>query len=148
MGDAISVVRARRLEIARAIAELQDEDKDLETAEQVLARLSGAGPGGASSGKAKSARAAGAPKPASGRPSQRALVLEVLRSSEEVWLKSGAIAQAASRLSGAPVPELSLRPLLSALKRESVIVRDGHKVALRARVGAKAHARVSARADV
>lgn len=144
MGDAISVVRARRLEIARAIAELQDEDKDLETAEQVLVRLGGAGPAAAASSKS-SARA---PRGASGRLSQRALVLEVLGSSEEVWLKSGAIAQAASRLSGAPVPELSLRPLLSALKRESIIVRDGHKVALRARVGAKAHARVSARAEV
>lgn len=144
MSDAISVVRARRLEIARAIAELQDEDKDLETAEQVLVRLSGAGPAAAAPSK-PSARA---PRGPSGRLSQRALVLEVLGSSEEVWLKSGAIAQAASRLSGAPVPELSLRPLLSALKRESVIVRDGHKVALRARVGARAHARVSARAEV
>jgi hypothetical protein len=137
MSDALSIIRARRNEIAAAIADLEDEDKDLGTAELVLARLAGGvsapKPPGASS--LKTASAPPSANEAKVRPSsQRGMVMEVLRDSGEAWLASGDLIAEVQKLWGAQVPEMSLRPLLSTMKRERVIVRDGHRIALRERV--------------
>lgn len=132
MNDVVSVIRARRAEIAAAIAELQDEERDLSVAEQVLTRLKGEEAPRLSSARASANEA----RPRSAQPkSQRGMVEEILRLSSKAWLKSDEIVSEAHRLWGARVPELSLRPLLTTMKRQHIIVRDGHRIALRERVG-------------
>lgn len=155
MSDALSIIRARRAEIAEAIEALKDEDRDLGTAELVLARLAGGAEPlrAAHQSSAKSAAKSVAPTArvaeAKVRPSsQRGMVMEVLRHNSEPWLRSGELIAEVQRLWGAQVPEMSLRPLLSAMKRERVIVRDGHLIALRERVVASVrHAAVRAPAN-
>lgn len=132
MSDALASIRARREEIARAVALLQSEDEELAITEEVLQRFTGGGAGGA-----KRAPLRRSPRPRT----QRELVLDVLASSESAWLRSHEIAKLAKGRWGAVIPEPSLRPLLSVMKQQKIIVRNGRLVALRERAyGAERHA--------
>lgn len=122
MSDTLVTIRARRAEIARAISLLQTEDRELATAEAVLQRFSSAASPGAT---------VGVPPDRRSRPrNQREFVLDVLASSEPVWLRSSEIVRLAKLRWGVDLPEPSLRPLLSVMKQQRLIVRKGRLVAL------------------
>lgn len=126
----MSALRARREEIARAMEKLKAEDQELASAEAVLVRLTGA-PSGKRSQSAPALAAAqvrGAPR------SQRSLVIKLLSSCDPPWLGSGDIVKQVKERWGVEIPERSLRPLLSAMKRERVIARSGRQVALSERI--------------
>jgi hypothetical protein len=130
----IDAVRDRRLQIAQEIETLRDEDEQLAIAELALQRLLGRRDGSAlaerTPGQAKRqpGREIGAPR------SQREAVVEILRLSPEPWIKSGDLVDYARRLWGMDLPEKSLRPLLSVMKREGAILRQRRLIASTQRV--------------
>jgi hypothetical protein len=130
MADALNLVHARRLEISRRIAELQAEDKELATTETVLSRLH-------EGAQTKAKPAATKKAAANARPtSQRECVLSVLESCEPAWISGNDIVAAARQRWGFEVPQRSLRPLLTLMKRERQIVRNGRLIALPGRATA------------
>jgi hypothetical protein len=121
----LGALLSRREHISRQIAKLRAEDAELSIAERVLRRLLGGAVFEDAADKAQRANAA--PK------TQKDIVIEVLRVDETVWMKSGEIVEAARRRLGADIPERSLRPLLSVMKRDGLIVRQGRLIALNGR---------------
>lgn len=126
--DTLAVLVARRAAIAAEIAALRSEDEELAAAERSLHRLALLGeikpPAPAAHARAgKRGR-----KPLSGDKSQRELVLDVLARHE--WMTLSEIVAAIARYHGVAVAKLTLSPLLSALKREHLVVRRGRRVAL------------------
>ncbi|QGZ93365.1 hypothetical protein [Terricaulis silvestris] len=122
MNDPLNALRARRAEIERAIERLSAEDSELAVTERVLARFSIDKVVGVSHQVRQ-------PRPRS----QREFVLEALGRSETAWLRSAEIVALIQTTWGEVIPELSVRPLLTSLKRASQIVRQGRLVALKAR---------------
>lgn len=138
MNDPSTTLRARRIEIARAIEALRAEDEELAIAEQVLGRLADGAP---SPRHAQAPLAIAAPRArtADGPPqSQRELVLDALAASPAAWLRTRDIIMVAKKRWGVTIPEKSLRPLLSVLKNARQIVRQGRVVALPERVSERA----------
>lgn len=127
MSNAMSAVRTRREEIGRSMERLKAEDQELATAEAVLARLEA---------KTESSSVRVAAPVDSASLSQRALVIKLLSSSDCEWLRSGDILKQIKERYGVDIPERSVRPLLSVMKRERVIARSGRLVALAERVRA------------
>ncbi len=125
----IAAIRARRAEIARQLAKLQAEDDELALVEQVLRRFSG---------EQESAPHASGVRQLLMRPrSQREFVLDALSASDAVWLRSDQIVSLARKRWGVAISERSLRPLLSVMKREGHIVRQGRMLALPERLEEK-----------
>lgn len=126
--DHFAVIRARRAEIAHAIELLKAEDEDLATTELVLRRLgTETAAGDVELNKERT-------KPGGAKPtSQRQFVLTALAVSPAAWLRTPEIVSLVSARWGVQLPEASLRPLLSVLKREKLILRRGRFVALRER---------------
>lgn len=125
----IAVIRARRAEIARQLAKLKAEDEELALVEQVLSRF------------AHRDTQDGAPHSSTGvrqrllsPRSQREYVLDALSASDAVWLRSDQIVALARKRWGVVISERSLRPLLSVMKRDGQIVRQGRVLALPERV--------------
>ena len=131
MSDPLITIRTRRAEIARAIELLRTEDDELATTEAVLQRLGGQ--------VATVARPGGEAQRWTRPRSQREFVLDVLSNSENAWLRIGEIVKQARARWGVSIPEPSLRPLLSVMKRRNVIVRQGRVVALRERAAEAPH---------
>jgi hypothetical protein len=131
MTNAMSALKARRQEIANTIERLKAEDKELASAEAVVERL--AAGAAKTSGVAPRARAARALSKGSSR-SQRTLVIQLLSSCDPPWLGSGEIVKEVRSRYGVEIPERSLRPLLSVMKRERLIARAGRQVALSERI--------------
>lgn len=135
MIDPIAVLRRKRGEISLVLARLRDEVArleadllDLETAEAVLVRIG-------QSPSAGEKIAGESPSRANSRPkSQRQFVIEALQQCEPIWVRSGTIVELIQQKWGVSVPERSLRPLLTSLKREHVIARDGRLIALQSRL--------------
>jgi hypothetical protein len=127
--DALNAVQGRREEIRRELEQLRHEDTQLEIAERALSQL--AARGGRTESPARER-----PVSTSGRAptSQREVVLQVLLESHEVWLRSGDIVDIARKRWGIKVPEKSLRPLLSIMKGQGLIVRNGRLIAASQRV--------------
>lgn len=119
--DAIAAIRERRAEIARRMDALVAEDRELATTEQVLARLSGAAPTPVS---VNDRRERGQPR------SQREYVLDALAHSKDAWLRTSDIIQEVRARWGEIIPELSVRPLLTSLKKSRQIVRNGRFIAI------------------
>lgn len=132
MTNAKTALKSRRAEIASAIERLKAEDKELAAAEAVLERL------GLSASISNDARAGASEMRAQSKkgspPSQRTLVIQLLSSCDPPWLGSGEIVRQVKARYGVEIPERSLRPLLSAMKRERVIARSGRQVALSERL--------------
>jgi hypothetical protein len=132
MNDAMSALKARRDEISRAMAKLKVEDLELATAQAVLERF------GADASVERGERTPpwtlDVPRVKGAPRSQRSLVIELLSACEPPWVRSGDIVEQVKQSFGADIPERSLRPLLSVLKRERVIVRSGRHVALTERL--------------
>lgn len=132
MTDPLAILRVRRAEIARQIELLRGEDADLATAEAVLSRYAGG------DGRARQAPAPGRRKGQERRPqSQREFVIAVLSACEPAWLQANEILEEIPRRWGHEISAKSLRPLLSAMKREGVIARRGRLVALAQRAVGK-----------
>jgi hypothetical protein len=141
----IAVIRARRAEIAQQLARLRAEDDELAVVEQVLRRFD-----------ANSAEADGvAPLRAAARAasrhslltprSQREYVLDALANADHVWLRSDQIVALARKRWGVSILESSLRPLLSVMKRDGQVVRQGRVLALPERVEEARKAAVGSR---
>jgi hypothetical protein len=131
MSDPLITIRTRRSEIARAIELLRTEDDELATTEAVLQRLGGQ--------VATVARPSGEAQRWARPRSQREFVLDVLSNSDSAWLETREIVRQAKARWGVSIPEPSLRPLLSVMKRRNVIVRRGRVVALRERAAEAPH---------
>jgi len=133
--DALTTIRRRRAEIAHAMEALGSEDRELATTEHVLERLER---GGEAPGRGEVAKfEPPAPRRTRGqdlRPrSQREFVIDALAHAEQPWMRTSEIVQHVKRHWGEDIPELSLRPLLTVLKKSRIIVRHGRVVALRER---------------
>lgn len=151
----LSAVKARRALIARQVSALQDEDAELATVEEILARLAkgGARVAGATPGKrrgrppgrpARSAAAKGKTAKGAGRGkrngagSQRELVLAALKKPGATWMDVRQIIQYVKDAHGVAMPPRSISPLLSNLKKSGAIVRNGRRVALPERAKGRA----------
>jgi hypothetical protein len=135
MSDALTVIRTRRAEIARAIELLRVEDEELATTEVVLQRLGGETGAVSRPGTELQAHRWARPR------SQREFVLDVLANCDTPWLRTREIVKHAKGRWGVSLPETSLRPLLSVMKRQKLIVRQGRVVALRERAQQAPHQR-------
>lgn len=118
----IRLIQDRRTEIARLIAELQAEDSDLASSAKMLAN------GRIVESNTSSADSVGESgvRPVRG---QQALVLAVLRRSPSIWMDMAEIA-AALEFAKTPIKKSSLQPLLSKMRSEGVVAKDGLKVAI------------------
>jgi len=128
----LATVRARRVELAKLRAAIDDEDKELEVAERALTRLA-ASKGDLSHSQPEPARLPGLP----GRPpaTHKELVTAVLRVSPEPWLSSPAELRAEiERTHGVNIKPTSFQPLISDLKKKGVVVRDRQRIALAERI--------------
>jgi hypothetical protein len=105
------------------MARLSAEDGELAIAEGVLQRLGG-------EGSAQSTRLPPAETRMAMPRSQREYVLDALRWAEPTWLASAEIVHVVKARWGVKIPERSLRPLLTVMKRNGDIVRDGRLLAL------------------
>ena len=145
----LSSVKARRAYIARQLDELQSEDAELATVEQILSRLAqgqrngaatkprGRPPGGAVRATiARRGKAKAQPKKNGARGkrnragSQRELVLAALKKPGAGWMDVKQIIAHVKETHGVAMPPRSISPLLSNLKKSGAIVRNGRRVAL------------------
>lgn len=125
-------IRERRTEIAKARQSLDAEDAELATAERVLIRMGNG---------SQHASLFDAPSPVFDMPvltsrkiTNRDLVVEALSRSPHAWLESSEINGELSKMGRPIIKSATLYPLLTLLKNEGTIVRDGAKLALKARV--------------
>lgn len=118
-------IRRQRADLARQRAALDKRDAELAIAEKVLAELEGAV---ASPAPSTMELLLSAPT-----ASRRERVVEAL-SGERVWMTSREINNAIAKRHGMLIKSTSLLPMLTNLKNEGVVVRDGDKIALKERV--------------
>lgn len=126
--EALNQLRARRQEIARLKAELDKEDQDLSVAERVFLKLSGV-------------EIVVQPRePLIDRlvRGNKALVVAALEDEPQPWMTADQIRSAIERTRGHLIGKSTLFPLLTAMKNEGLIVRNGRVVALATRVEDKA----------
>jgi hypothetical protein len=137
----LNAIAAKREEIRTEIDRLKAEDADLVRAEEVLSRLN-PGQAPAASARLKAPRQEPVRASLAHRPpkSHRELVIAALGHAPKPWLRSNDIIEIANQRWGAVIADKSLRPLLTVMKREGVIVRDGRWVALRERARDKGRA--------
>lgn len=121
-------IRDKRAAIAQQRAALERQDAELAIAEKVLREFANADHASAFGGDVGLPVLARAPS-----GSRRERVLEAL-SGETVWMTSKEINFAIAQKYGVYIKGASLFPMLTALKNEGVIVRDGSKMALKSRV--------------
>ena len=117
-------IRSERAKIALQVAALQKRDSDLAIAEKVLAEFEGAATPPVAMADAPAMRRAG---------TRRDRIIEALENGD-LWKTSGQINQAIAKASGFFIKNSSLYPMLTTLKNEDVIVRDGDKMALKSRL--------------
>lgn len=116
----LAAIAARRLEIQNEFERLKAEDIELARTEAVLSRFST--PRRASPNP---------PRPSHSHPkSHREIVIAALGSSPTPWVRATDIVGVAKTRWGIAIAEKSLRPLLTVMKREGAIARDGRWVAL------------------
>jgi hypothetical protein len=125
----LEAVRFRRAQVSDEIRRLKAEDAQLQIAEQVLRRLTPEAFVGATPIAQRAAPRPGSRKPTTPR-SQRDLVLRVLQDCDDPWLSTREVIDQIKQKWSVAIPEKSLRPLLSLLKRDGDIVRHGRVVAL------------------
>lgn len=121
----LDTIRERRAAIAAQRTSLDREDAELAVAERVLARMAGEEPA-----PVNAMTSLVRPRDALSR---RDKVLDVL-SGEAVWMNSREINAAIFKKHGAFIKGSSFFPMLTTLKNEGVILREGDKMALKSRV--------------
>lgn len=129
----LAAIRARRAEIAKAMEVLAIEDQQLATTEQVLSRLGNSNAAAPSPGFEPGRRRATQLNQKPRFRTQREFVLEALAVSPAAWLRTADLVAYVKSRWGEVMPELSLRPLLTKLKHEGLIIRSGRLVASRER---------------
>lgn len=67
-------------------------------------------------------------------PSTKDLLISVMRQTPNVWTTANEVQARVSERKGVDVPMSTISPYLSELKRDEIIVRNGMKVALKARL--------------
>lgn len=130
----LSTVRARRAQINKLRKALDTEDHELEIAEAVLTRLAAHH----NVDIVPSIPQSNGTTTAIQQPvTQRDLVIATLRTLSDPWIDSSAnLLTEINSVHGASIKPSSLLPLLTALKNEGVIRRDGaNRIALAERVG-------------
>jgi hypothetical protein len=155
--DTLAAIRARRAELRQVIESAASEDKDLEVAERVVARIEASGGTHTASisvasvnGKSTVAVAA-IPQAARsngtvGRlPGHAGLVIQVLRASTDPWIESAsALHDEIQRLHGVDIKKTSLQPLLWRLDtQDKLIVRESGRIALAERASRRPETRLS-----
>ena len=143
----LSSIKSRRAFIARQLDQLQSEDEELATVEEILARLAkaprstpgkrrGRPPAQKAAGKvkvkakAKAKNGAGRGKRNGSGLSQRELVLAALKKPGAGWMDVRQIIAWVKENHGVTMPPRSISPLLSNLKKTGAIVRNGRRVSL------------------
>ena len=124
--DAINQLRARRQEIARLKAELDKEEQDLLVTERVLRKLSGLPDVEPSVRRVQLMDGL--------IRGNKALVVAALEDEPQPWMTADQIKSAIERTRGHIIGKSTLFPLLTAMKNEGLIVRNGRVVALAKRV--------------
>jgi hypothetical protein len=133
----LATIAHRRSEIASQIEALKLEDADLAVAQRAVTRLlqriahAPSAPT-LSSGITRPAKRGRAPK--FGDRTQRDLVVAALADAEPPWLGADGIIAAVKAADGVALPKRTLSPLLSVMKREGLLTRQGHQVALISRI--------------
>ena len=121
----LTAIRERRAAIADQRASLDREDAELVVAERVLARMAGEEPAPVNAFVATRRKAMSM--------SRRELVMEAMTDGP-MWQTSKDINFAIARKHGFHIKSTSFFPMLTALKNEGVILRDGDKMALKSRL--------------
>lgn len=119
------MIRAKRAELARQRAALEKQDAELAIAERVLAEMEGVK---ASSPQQTFEIVLSAPS-----GSRRERVLEAL-GGDKIWMTSAEINNAIAKRHGVLIKGTSLYPMLTNLKKEGVIIRQGDRMALKGRL--------------
>lgn len=114
-------VQARRADVARQRRILESEDQDLAVAERILLQLA----------NSKVSDVSQSPVRTQGK-GQKWAVLDALEQGE-LFQDQEAVREAASRLHGIEIKITSLQPLISKLKTDGLLVRQGNKLALASR---------------
>lgn len=140
MASDLETIRARRIEIVAEKKRLDAEDSELEIAERVLVRMSASKPmdtsggsvGCGTQGSLLALSLSGGGEITETRkvlaPTHEQMVRSVLANTRETWFSSsGAIGAAVLATFGVEIPKTSLRPMLSKMKRDGVIIRRGEK---------------------
>lgn len=126
-------IREARADLARQRAALERRDAELAVAEKVLAEFGdvtvSTPPQSVQQTQQRTLDIILSSPPAS----RRERVLQAL-SGEKVWMTSAEINRAIAKRHGMLIKGTSLYPMLTVLKNEGVIVRDGDKMALKSRV--------------
>lgn len=128
--SSLQKIRDKRAELALQRAALERQDAELAIAEKVLAEMEGV----KASPSPQQPFEFDAPPQPSVHPSRRELVMEAL-GGEKVWMTSAEINKEVFRRHRFLIKTSSLYPMLTVLKNEGVIVRDGDRMALKSRVG-------------
>ncbi|GLK49281.1 hypothetical protein GCM10017620_22540 [Brevundimonas intermedia] len=133
-------IRDKRAHLARQRAAIDLQDAELEVAEKVLVRLEAERPEGKTfelqpvqPGKNDEPRDTFAFDVPPIRLSRRELVLEALKG-EKIWMTSAEINEEIAKRHGAQIKPTSFYPMLSNLKNEAVIKREGDRMALASRI--------------
>ena len=124
--ESLQRIRTERAEIARQRAAMDRRDADLAVAERILSEIEGD-----AAHQTLPLNAMLSVMPASG-VSRRDRVVESL-SGEKIWMTSAEINEAIAKRHGAPIKTTSFYPMLTTLKNDGVIVRDGERIALKSR---------------
>jgi len=137
----LQAIEDRRAEIAAQLAALKNEDNELAIAESALKRLLVRGPVGPPAQRTlrtiaqkTATRGKRGRAPKFGDKSQRELVVDALQRAKTPWLDTATIIQTVHATDGIELPKKTLSPLLSVMKREGVILRQGRSVALKQRI--------------
>lgn len=125
-------IRDRRAQIAADKQALEVEDAELAAAERVVLRLE-AGTTHQLSGNATVSTAASGTLTVRRRNNKESVV-QALTESSSPWLESSEINDAIAKLTGEPLKISSLYPLLTNLKKDGVLIRQGNKLALTTRI--------------
>ncbi|MES1158292.1 MAG: hypothetical protein ABUL42_00190 [Terricaulis silvestris] len=136
--EALRAIGIRRSEIRAELERLREEDSDLAIAETVLGKLYGDAADSVvfttDLAVGKAGVAATLPRVQSARPrNQRELVIEALRLSKHPWLRTHELAELIAQEFSVDIPMRNLRPLLSVMKQEGDLIRDGRLVGLQER---------------
>nr|WP_314525519.1 hypothetical protein [uncultured Brevundimonas sp.] len=131
--NTLQQIRDRRAQIAADKQALEVEDAELAAAERVVLRLE-SGQTHQLTGHAVASTAVTGTLTVVRRRNNKESVVQALAESSSPWLESGEINEAIAKLTGEPLKISSLYPLLTNLKKDGVLVRQGNKLALTARI--------------
>ncbi len=131
MTNPLHTIDSRLEVIAKARKALDTEEQELLIARRVFARLDAATPTGGN-GRAHHAT------PGQPALTHKGMLIATLRSHPSIWLESPTVLhEEIVRVHGTDIPKTSFQPLLSNLKKDGLVARDGLRIALAERAQSK-----------